>query len=49
MLKIGALVTYRDRSNRIRQGLIDKTSSASGQMLFRVSDRWFTRDGLVAA
>lgn len=46
MLKIGQQVTYRNRSNRMRTGTIDKTSTRTGQKLYRVADRWFARDGL---
>lgn len=49
MLKIGMHVMYRDRSGRSRVGMIDKTSSASGEKLYRVNDRWFSRAGLEAA
>jgi hypothetical protein len=49
MLKIGTLVTYSDHSNRPRQGVIDRTSSRSGQKLYRVNDRWFEKSGLKAS
>lgn len=47
MLKIGTQVTYRDRSNRVRWGTIDRTSSRHGQKLYRVNgSKWFERAGL---
>lgn len=48
MLKIGTQVTYRDRSNRIRFGTIDKTSIRTGRKLYRVNDRWFGKSGITA-
>lgn len=48
MLKIGTQVTYRDRSNRVRLGRIDRTSSRFGRKLYRVNDRWFEKNGLRA-
>ncbi len=49
MLKIGTQVTYRDHTNRVRQGVIDRTSSRHGQKLYRVNDRWFERAALIAS
>lgn len=46
MLKIGMQVTYRDRSNRLRTGAIDKTSIRTGRKLYRVADRWFEKGAL---
>lgn len=48
MLKVGASVTYRDRSNRKKVGIIDKVSNATGDTLYRVDDKWFLREGLTA-
>lgn len=47
MLKIGTQVTYRDRSNHKRYGVIDKVSTATGQKLYRVNGlKWFEMTGL---
>lgn len=49
MFKVGTSVTYRARSNRKKTGTIDKISTATGDRLYRVDDRWFLKDGLTAA
>lgn len=41
MLKIGTTVTYPGG-----KGTIDKTSTRTGQKLYRVADKWFTKDAL---
>lgn len=47
-LTINTTVEYRDRANRKRTGVIDKTSTKPGVKIYRVNDRWFLKEGLRA-
>lgn len=41
MIKIGTPVSYDGG-----KGIVDRTSIKTGVKLYRVSDRWFAKDGL---